>query len=44
MCHTTAHAHCRGLSIVKQHQAVHKVLREDIARWHGLNLETRAVQ
>ncbi len=32
----------RGLSIVKQHQAVHRALAEDIKQWHGLNLTTKA--
>ncbi|KAJ9518342.1 hypothetical protein QJQ45_010182 [Haematococcus lacustris] len=32
---------CRGKSIIQQHQAVHRVLKEDIAKWHALNLVTR---
>jgi stress-induced morphogen len=32
----------KGQSIVKQHQAVHKVLAEDVKKWHGLTLETSA--
>ncbi|KXZ43563.1 hypothetical protein GPECTOR_87g426 [Gonium pectorale] len=32
----------KGQSIVKQHQAVHRILAEDLKRWHGLTLDTRA--
>ncbi|KAL6765641.1 bola protein [Haematococcus lacustris] len=31
----------KGKSIIQQHQAVHRVLKEDIAKWHALNLVTR---
>mmetsp|Transcript_27686 Transcript_27686/g.71855 ORF Transcript_27686/g.71855 Transcript_27686/m.71855 type:complete len:120 (-) Transcript_27686:252-611(-) len=32
----------RGLSIVKQHQLVAAVLKEEIPRWHGFVLNTSA--
>lgn len=32
----------KGLSIVKQHQLVAKVLKDDIPRWHGFVLNTSA--
>ncbi|GAX77886.1 hypothetical protein CEUSTIGMA_g5328.t1 [Chlamydomonas eustigma] len=32
----------RGQSVVKQHQLVHKILKEEMADWHGLNLTTKA--
>lgn len=38
----TPFADCRGQSIVKQHQAVAAVLKEDIAKWHGMRLTTKA--
>lgn len=31
----------RGLSIVKQHKLVNEILKEDISRWHGLQLRTK---
>ncbi|KAG2426694.1 hypothetical protein HYH02_014734 [Chlamydomonas schloesseri] len=34
----------KGQSIVKQHQLVHKLLAEDLKRWHGLTLETKAAE
>lgn len=30
-----------GLSKIKQHKLVNELLREDIARWHGLSLKTK---
>lgn len=32
----------KGLSIVKQHKLVNEVLKDDIKRWHGLQLRTRS--
>lgn len=32
----------KGLSIVKQHQLVTKLLRDQIAEWHGFQLVTKA--
>jgi hypothetical protein len=32
----------RGQTVVKQHQLVHKILKEEMAEWHGLNLTTKA--
>lgn len=31
-----------GKSIVKQHQLVTKLLKDDIAQWHGFQLVTKA--
>eukprot|EP00798_Chlamydomonas_sp_ICE-L_P027210 gene27210-2456_t len=31
----------KGLSTVKQHQLVHKLLSVEIASWHGLSLKTK---
>ncbi|KAF1917443.1 bola protein [Ampelomyces quisqualis] len=31
-----------GLSVVKQHKLVNAVLKEDIAKWHGVQLRTKA--
>ncbi|CAD6594790.1 XXYS1_4_G0050890.mRNA.1.CDS.1 [Saccharomyces cerevisiae] len=30
-----------GLSLIKQHQLVNRILRDDISRWHGLQLTTK---
>ena len=32
----------RGQSVVKQHQLVTKVLEDEISKWHGFVLETKA--
>lgn len=32
----------KGMSIVKQHQLVTKLLKEQIAEWHGFQLVTKA--
>lgn len=32
----------KGLSIVKQHKLVNEILKDDIQRWHGLQLRTKA--
>ncbi|CAH02744.1 Aim1 [Kluyveromyces lactis] len=31
----------KGLSIVKQHKLVNEILKDDIKRWHGLQLRTK---
>ncbi|SCU79890.1 LAME_0B00826g1_1 [Lachancea meyersii CBS 8951] len=31
----------KGLTMVKQHKLVNKILEDDIKRWHGLQLRTR---
>jgi stress-induced morphogen len=33
----------QGLSTIKQHKLVNKVLKEEIAGWHGVQLRTKAV-
>ena len=30
-----------GLSLIKQHQLVNRILKDDISRWHGLQLTTK---
>lgn len=32
-----------GLSMVKQHRLVNDILKEDVARWHGLRIKTKAI-
>jgi len=32
----------KGLSVIKQHKLVNSVLKEEIGRWHGVQLKTRA--
>lgn len=32
----------KGLSVIKQHQLVNKVLKEEIGKWHGVQLKTKA--
>ncbi|AMD20556.1 HDL188Wp [Eremothecium sinecaudum] len=32
----------KGLTTVKQHRLVNEVLKEDIKKWHGLQLNTKA--
>lgn len=32
-----------GLPLVKQHQAVNAVLKDEISKWHGLQLRTKAL-
>lgn len=32
-----------GLSVIKQHKMVNKVLEEEIKAWHGVQLRTKAV-
>jgi stress-induced morphogen len=31
-----------GLTVIKQHKLVNQVLKEEIAKWHGVQLRTRA--
>lgn len=31
----------KGLSIVKQHKLVNEILKDDIQKWHGLQLRTK---
>ncbi|KAH4117183.1 hypothetical protein HBI88_142880 [Parastagonospora nodorum] len=31
-----------GLTVIKQHKLVNEVLKEEIAKWHGVQLRTRA--
>lgn len=33
-----------GLSTIKQHQMVNRVLAEEIKGWHGMQLKTKAVE
>lgn len=33
----------KGLSMIKQHRLVNEVLKDEIAKWHGLQLKTKAV-
>lgn len=32
----------KGIPMVKQHRLVNEVLKDEIAKWHGLQLQTRA--
>ncbi len=32
---------CRDLSVVKQHQLIARLLKEEIAQWHGFTLQVR---
>lgn len=32
----------KGISMIKQHRLVNEVLKEEIAKWHGLQLKTKA--
>ncbi|KAH3680229.1 hypothetical protein WICMUC_000494 [Wickerhamomyces mucosus] len=34
----------KGLSMIKQHKLVNKILEDEIKQWHGLQLVTRAPQ
>ncbi|QLG73145.1 hypothetical protein HG535_0E02290 [Zygotorulaspora mrakii] len=33
----------KGLTMVKQHKLVNEILKDDIQRWHGLQLKTKSV-
>lgn len=33
----------KGISMVKQHRLVNEVLKDEIAKWHGIQLRTKAV-
>lgn len=43
MQHPRAHARAsrRGQSKLKQHQLVHKLIAEDVKKWHGYTLDTK---
>ncbi|KAF2206874.1 hypothetical protein CERZMDRAFT_9177, partial [Cercospora zeae-maydis SCOH1-5] len=32
----------RGLPVIKQHRLVNDVLKEEISKWHGVQLQTKA--
>lgn len=32
----------KGIPMIKQHRLVNEVLRDEIAKWHGLQLKTKA--
>lgn len=32
----------QGLTVIKQHKLVNSVLKEEIAKWHGVQLRTKA--
>jgi stress-induced morphogen len=32
----------KGLTVIKQHKMVNQVLKEEIAKWHGVQLRTKA--
>lgn len=32
----------KGLPVIKQHKMVNKVLAEEIKKWHGVQLKTKA--
>ncbi len=32
----------QGLSMIKQHRLVNEALKDEIAKWHGLQLRTKA--
>lgn len=32
----------QGLSLVKQHRLVNEILKDEITKWHGLQLRTKA--
>jgi stress-induced morphogen len=32
----------KGLTVIKQHKLVNQVLKEEIAKWHGVQLRTKA--
>ncbi|KAL6704838.1 hypothetical protein ACN47E_007521 [Coniothyrium glycines] len=33
----------QGLTMIKQHKMVNEILKEEIAKWHGVQLRTKAV-
>lgn len=33
----------KGLPMIKQHRLVNEVLKDEISKWHGLQLKTKAV-
>lgn len=32
----------KGISMIKQHRLVNQVLKDEIAKWHGIQLKTKA--
>lgn len=32
----------KGIPMIKQHRLVNEVLKDEIAKWHGLQLKTKA--
>jgi len=34
----------KGLSTVKQHQLIHKILKDEIKQIHGIQIESKAVE
>ncbi|GME79115.1 unnamed protein product [Ambrosiozyma monospora] len=34
----------KGLTMVKQHRLVNEILKDEIAKWHGLQLKTKVVK
>lgn len=34
----------KGIPMIKQHRLVNEVLKDEIAKWHGLQLQTKAVK
>lgn len=32
----------RGLTVIKQHRLVNAVLKDEIKKWHGVQLKTKA--
>ncbi|ODV79455.1 bola-like protein [Suhomyces tanzawaensis NRRL Y-17324] len=33
----------KGIPMIKQHRLVNEVLKDEIAQWHGLQLQTKSV-
>ncbi|KAK6462502.1 bola protein [Scheffersomyces coipomensis] len=33
----------KGIPMIKQHRLVNEVLKEEIAQWHGLQLQTKGI-
>ena len=34
--------HFKGLPVIKQHRLVNELLAEELRRWHGVQLKTKA--
>lgn len=39
---TVESAQFKGIPMIKQHRLVNEALKEEIAKWHGLQLKTKA--